>query len=136
MHSFSVKLAINNVSFFSIGFTKPKPPVCLDALGMQNENIPDSAISASSEYNIYGKAINGRLHFLYRSGRYGAWVARLNDGYQFLQVDFGSWTKVSRVAIQGRSDANQWVKSFSLSYGYDPVFFKDYKEGGSTKVSY
>lgn len=109
--------------------------MCLEALGMQNGKIPDSAISASTEYNSAHKAINGRLHFLYRSGRYGAWSARTNDVYQYLQVNFGDWTKVSRVAIQGRSDADQWVKSFTLSYGYDPVFFKDYKEAGSKKVS-
>ena len=102
---------------------------------MQNGKIPDSAISASTEYNVQYKAINGRLYFLYRSGRIGAWAARTNDVYQYLQVNLGDWTKVSRVAIQGRTDSNQWVKSFSLSYGYDHVFFKDYKEGDSKKVS-
>lgn len=119
-----------------IGFTKPSPPVCLEALGMQNQKIPDSAISASSEWNSAYKAINGRLHFLYRSGRYGAWSARTNDIYQYLQVNFGDWTKVSRVAIQGRSDYDQWVTSFTISYGqYDAAFFKTYKEEGIKKVS-
>ena len=129
------KCNFDNLTFVSIGFTKPKPPACLEALGMQDGKIPDSAITASTEYNAQHKAINGRLHFLYRSGRIGAWAAQRNDVYQYLQVNFGDWTKVSRVAIQGRSDANQWVKSFSLSYGYDHVFFKDYKEDGSRKVS-
>ena len=110
--------------------------MCLEALGMQNGRIPDSAIMASTEYNSALKAINGRLHFLYRSGRAGAWTAQKNDVFQFLQVNFGDWTKVTRVAIQGRQDANQWVKSFSLSYGYDPIFFKVFKEDGSEKVIY
>ncbi|KAL9955596.1 hypothetical protein ACROYT_G036938 [Oculina patagonica] len=116
------------------GFPTPKPPVCLEALGMQNGRIPDSAITASTYYNAYSKPINGRLHLLYLSNRYGAWVAKTNDVFQFLQVNFGDWTKVTRVAIQGRQVADQWVKSFSLSYGYDPVFFKDYKEDGVKKV--
>ena len=101
---------------------------------MQNGKIPDSAITASSEYNAASKAINGRLHFLLRSGRYGAWIAKRNDLFQYLQINFGDWTKVSRIAIQGRQDADQWVKSFSVSYGYDAVFFKDYNENGAKKV--
>ena len=116
-------------------FTKPKPPICLEALGMQNGKIEDSAVSASTEYGTAYKAINGRLHFVYRSGRIGAWAAKTSDAYQFLQVNFGDWTKVTRVAIQGRSDSNQWVKNFTLSYGYDHIFFKDYKADGIKKVS-
>ena len=111
------------------GFLTPKPPVCLEAFGMQDGRIPDSAITASSEYGNAYKAINGRLHFLYRSGRIGAWAARTNDVFQYLQINFGDWTKITRVAIQGRQDANQWVTSFSLSYGDDDVFFKTYKSG-------
>ena len=112
----------------------PTPPVCLEALGMQNGRIPDSAIKASTEYNGASKASNGRLHFQYRSGRHGAWIAKTNDAFQYLQINFGDWTKVTRVAIQGRQDADQWVKSFSLSYGYDGVFFKDYNENKAKKV--
>jgi hypothetical protein len=132
---FSLNISTYPAVFYFIpkGFPTPKPPVCLEALGMQNGRIPDSAIMASTEYNAASKAINGRLHFLLRSGRYGAWIAKTNDIFQYLQVNFGDWTKVTRVAIQGRQDAAQWVKSFSLSYGYDPVFFKTYK-GGTKKV--
>ncbi len=102
---------------------------------MQNEQIPDSAITASTESGDSTKAFNGRLHFLYRSGRVGGWIAGRKDENQFLQVNFGDWRNVTRVAIQGRQDADEWVKSFSLSYGYDSVFFKDYKEDGVKKVS-
>lgn len=101
---------------------------------MQNERIPDSALRASTEYHAAYKAINGRLHFLYRSGRIGAWAAQRNDAFQFLQANLSDWTKVTRVAIQGRQDADQWVQSFSLSYGYDNVFFKEYTEDGLQKV--
>ena len=110
--------------------------MCDEALGMQNGKIPDSAISASTEYGSSYKAIHGRLHLLVASGRVGAWAARTNDVHQFLQVNFGDWKKVTRVTIQGRQDADQWVKSFSLSYGYDPVFFQSYKENGTKIVSY
>ena len=111
------------------GFPTPKPPVCLEALGMQDGRIPDSSITASSEYGSAYKAINSRLHFLYRSGRIGAWRAKTSDVFQYLQVNFGNWAKITRVATQGRQDYDYWVKSFSLSYGADDVFFKTYKSG-------
>ncbi|XP_029202215.2 uncharacterized protein LOC114966489 [Acropora millepora] len=116
------------------GFTAPKPLLCAEALGMQNGKIPDSVITASSEYSSACKAMNGRLHFLHRSGRVGSWLANRLDVYQYLQVNFGDWTKISRVATQGRNDADQWVTSFSLSYGYDSVFFRIYKEDNKKKI--
>ena len=109
--------------------------MCLEALGMQNGQIPDSAITASTEYYWSYRAFNGRLHFLSSSWIAGGWSARWNDKNQFLQVHFSDWRKVTRVAIQGRQDADQWVESFSLSYGYDSVFFEDYREDGVKKVS-
>ena len=112
------------------------PPVCLEALGMQNKQILDSAITASSYWNSKSKAYYGRLHFLPSSSQVGGgWLSKWNDKDQFFQVHFGDWRKVTRVAIQGRQDADQWVKSFSLSYGYDSVFFQDYTEEEVKKVS-
>ena len=101
----------------------------MDTLGMQNGQIPDSAITASSSANAnsYAPSI-GRLHFLSSgSGKYGSWAAASNDQNQWFQVDFGSWTKVSAVATQGRQDSNQWVKSYSLSFSYDGVFWETVK---------
>ena len=80
-----------------IGFPTLKPPVCLEALGMQNKQIPDSAITASSYRNNDGKANNGRLHFLHTSDRAGGWVAKWNHKRNpYFQVHFGSWRKVTR----------------------------------------
>jgi len=109
--------------------------VCLEALGMQNTQIPDSAITASSYWYSRTESKNGRLHFLPTLDRVGGWVARWHDNNPFFQVHFGGWRKVTRVAIQGRQDQDQWVKRFSLSYGYDSVSFQDYKEEGLKKVS-
>ena len=120
--------------FIKIGFPTPNPPVCLEALGMQNKQISDAAITASSEDNSETKAYYGRLHFLRGSGRAGGWAAKSNENDQFLQVNFDGWRKVTRVAIQGREDKDQWVKEFSLSYGYDSVFFQDYTEDEVKKV--
>ncbi|KAJ7390433.1 EGF-like repeat and discoidin I-like domain-containing protein 3 [Desmophyllum pertusum] len=108
------------------GFPTPKPPQCMDALGMQNGQIPDSAITASSSANAVSYAPSiGRLYFLSAgSGKYGSWAAGANNVNQWFQVDMGSWTKISAVSTQGRQDSNQWVKSYSLSFSYDGVFWE------------
>ena len=77
---------------------------------------------------------NGRLHFQPSSGQYGAWAVATNNEFQYFEVNFGDWTKVTKVATQGRQDGAWWVKSYSLSYSYDGVFFEDYKEENEVKV--
>ena len=110
--------------------------MCLEALGMQSKQISDSAITASSYWSGVNSAYYGRLHFLPSSSQVGgAWLSQSNDKGQFFQVHFGDWRKLTRVAIQGRQDWDQWVKSFSLSYGYDSEIFQNYTEEEVKKVS-
>ena len=91
---------------------------------------------ASSEIPVNGKAANARLHLQDGGHGLGAWTALKQNKFQWLQVNFGNWTTVGRVAIQGRYVAAEWVKSFSLSSSYDRVFFDKYKEEGSEKVCF
>ena len=110
-----------------------KPPVCQDALGMESRAIPDGQISASSEWDSNHAAIQGRLNYKPSGGKQGAWSAKTNDANQWLQVDLGaSYTKVTRVASQGRLGADQWVKTYRLQYSNDGVNFQDYREQGQT----
>ena len=97
-------------------------------LGLENGNIPDSAITASSMLSSTYKPSLGRLH------KYYGWLAKTANKQQWFQVDFGSWTKVTRVATQGRQNGADWITKYNLAYSYDGVFFKDYKEDGYTKV--
>ena len=104
---------------------------------MESGDIPDSAITASSSANANSYAPSvGRLHFLSAgSGKYGSWAAAANNLNQWFLVDFGSWAQISAVLTQGRQDSNQWVKSYSLTYSYDGVFFKTVTdEHGSKQV--
>jgi len=117
------------------GFTIPLAHPCDAALGMQSNKIPDSALRASTSYNVNSMGPkNGRLHFQPSSGQYGAWAVSKNNEFQYFEVNFGDWAKVRKVATQGRQDGAWWVKSYSLSYGYDGVFFEDYKEDNGVKV--
>ena len=104
---------------------------------MQNLDIPDSAITASSSYNTNSLAPSvGRLHFLSSgSGKSGSWAAKTINEFQWLELDLGSWTKISAVATQGRQDSTQYVKTYTLSFSYDGVFWETVKnEHGITQV--
>lgn len=123
------------VNVFITGFTTPKPPTCAAPLGMQNNQIPDSALRASTSYNANSMGpANGRLHFMAGSGKYGSWATSTNNQFQYFEVNFGDWTRVTKIATQGRQDGGWWTKSYSLAYSYEGVFFVDYKEDGKVKV--
>ncbi len=96
---------------------------------MENGAISDGQISVSSQLDANHSAVQGRLH----CGA-GSWSASSNDVNQWLQVDLGSqYTKVTRVATQGRSDAALWVTKYKLQYSNDAVNFQYYREQGQTE---
>lgn len=100
---------------------------------MENGLISDDQITASSEFDEYHAAIQGRLRFQSTSGKAGAWVVLTTDVNQWLQVDLDSLnTIVTRVATQRRKDNEEWVTSYNLQYGDDEVNFQYYREEGET----
>ena len=58
----------------------------------------------------------------------------VNNPAQFLGVKFKKFTKVTKIATQGRPNVNQWVKSYTLAYSLDGITFTSYKVNGRTKV--
>lgn len=93
-------------------------------LGLENNEIPDSFITASSEYDT-SRASQGRL---YNQEGWATWY--IHSQQEWFQVEFKKWTKVTGVAIQGHPYWHRWVTEFKLSYSHDGVFFRDYKEDG------
>ena len=101
---------------------------------MQDGRIPSSALRVSSEHSApYGPAA-GRLYQHPSSGVGGSWLAKTLDNRQWFEVDFGKQIRITGVASQGRQDATQYVKTYSLQYGNDGFLFSPYQEGGFTKV--
>ena len=102
---------------------------CKSALGVEDGTIPDDQISASSEYIADEAAHKGRLNFQTRAG---GWVAATNDSNQWLQIDLDSqYTKVTRVATQGRTGANtDWVTKYKLQFSNDGVNWQYDREPG------
>ncbi|XP_068717618.1 uncharacterized protein [Montipora capricornis] len=112
------------------GFVPPSPPLCMNALGMQSGKIRPADIQASSQYDHNHRPDNGRLHFQKAPPRTGAWSSRTNNLNQWFQVKFERVANVRRVGCQGRMDADQWVKKYTLAYSFDGKNWKDYGFNG------
>ena len=104
---------------------------CFQALGMESGAISDKQIRASSQWDFKHAPFQGRLHFQGIVPKAGSWSSRESDNHQWLQVDLGSqYTKVTRIATQGRNAFNQWVTKYKLTYSNDGVNFHYYREQG------
>ena len=89
---------------------------------MEDRRIPDSQITASSEYDSNHGPTNARLNRPADGSTTGAWSARTNDLLQWIQVDFGAPKMVSGIMMQGREEEAQWVTRYRV----------EYKNGGTT----
>jgi len=100
---------------------------------MESGALSDVQITASSTLNADHPAIRSRLQCETDSGSAGSWSAENNDVNQWLQVDLGSrYTKLTRVATQGKKGVAQWVTKYKLQYSNDGVTFQYYREQGQT----
>ena len=102
---------------------------------MQNGRIKSYQLSASSSWDKNHGPSNARLHLRRRGARVGAWCARSNTRYQWLQVDFRRAMRVVKIATQGRQDGRQWVTQYYLSYSQDGAHFAEVKFNSNRKVS-
>ena len=116
------------IVYFCFGFRTAVP--CTASLGMETRLIKDAQITASSEWDSNHAAIQARLNFKASGGKQGAWSARSNDANQWIQVAFGSYTRLTGIATQGRNANSQWVTKYQLQYSDDGVNFDYYKEPG------
>ena len=109
-------------------------PACSSALGMENGEIPDFRITASSVYvngAIYKPWI-GRLN-----NPNGAWVPQIYRPDNWLKIDLSRKMIVTKVATQGKPNLAQWqwVTSYKISFSQDDHAWEVYKEHGIEKVN-
>ena len=104
---------------------------------MENGAIHDSRITASSSLDNKHTALQARLHLTADSRTGGGWSALKDDFYQWLQIELGGYTTVTRVATQGGNGRNEWVTHYRLKYSRAGNIFKYYKlrENSSAMVS-
>ncbi|XP_031570813.1 venom prothrombin activator oscutarin-C non-catalytic subunit-like [Actinia tenebrosa] len=92
------------------------------ALGMESRTIPDSSITASSAWGGKDTGYKARLN-----NNPGHWAPSSNRVGEWLQVDFGRLTLVTKVATQGRPFLQaSYMTSYSLSYRREDESWKSY----------
>ena len=89
---------------------------------------------ASSEWDRYHAAYLARLNLKPRGRFKGGWSAKKNNRKQWIQVHFRRPVRFSKVAMQGREDANQFVTSFAVAYSPDGYRWTPFKANSRLKV--
>ncbi|XP_050420548.1 discoidin domain-containing receptor tyrosine kinase B-like isoform X3 [Adelges cooleyi] len=138
-HDFSIALAVSAVCFIgqlTLGFHIKE---CDKPLGMESGAIPDSAITASSSYNVPNVGpSNGRLK-VERAG--GGWCPKppVEQGVrEWLQVSFGSVHLITGIQTQGRFGNGrglEYAEEYTLEY-WRPEFaeWKKYKRWDGKEI--
>ena len=93
---------------------------CSVPTGLEDKRIRDGAMTASTYYNRYLAPWHGRINHRW------SWSARRSVRNQWLQVYFGVLARLTGMLSQGRQDANQWVKTFILTFSRDGIKFVKY----------
>ena len=110
----------------------------IHALGMENNLLPNSAITASSVWPYPGHdPWLARLNNVPIIGMFWAsWSAALNEARQWLQIDLGEERLVTKLATQGRPSPEwpQWVTSYKILFSSHNYKWEEYKENDFVKV--
>lgn len=115
--------------YFCSGFEKPEI-VCATALGIEHVNqIPDSAIVSSSQYNTYYGPERARLRLVTQGSFIGGWSPKSSNTGEWIEFDLAENTKVTGVATQGRDNADWWTTSYSLSFRVEGGSYESYNNG-------
>ncbi|XP_020893204.1 thioredoxin domain-containing protein 3 homolog isoform X2 [Exaiptasia diaphana] len=97
------------------------------ALGLEDGRVPDESLTASSELDDGHSAKCARLNIQADGDMKGAWAAKDNDENQWLQVNLGQFTRVSKIATQGQNgESSNHVKTYGVMYSGDGETFMDY----------
>ena len=103
-------------------------------LGMEDRRILSGHLRASSSYNYKYGPDRARLNIYAGHGRTGAWVARYRNTNQWLQIDLRRMSVIKGIATQGRREAHQYVRSYTMSYSVNGLRFRPYVAYGRIKV--
>ena len=102
---------------------------------MENDEILDSQITASTEFMHTAAAKYARLNLTGNSGvNYGSWLKKDDDTNSWLQVDFVKHVKIIAIETQGAHDQEKWTYTYTVSCSGDEQNFQVYEEFGVQKV--
>ncbi|XP_055959260.1 hemocytin [Patella vulgata] len=89
---------------------------------------PDNQFLSSSSLSSYSGPERSRIGTNPTSVYTGAWVAKVNDKDQWIEVRFNEPHVVTNIRTQGREGFNQWIKAYKIEYSTDGTQFKYYEE--------
>ncbi|XP_038845355.1 macrophage mannose receptor 1 [Salvelinus namaycush] len=96
--------------------------LCLRGLGVEDGNVTDAMLSASSSQSSHGP--NGA-----RLNGGSCWMPS-NPLNSWIQVNLGEAKKITGVVIQGCPTADHWVTKFKIQHSMDGSKWTDYKDDG------
>ena len=103
-------------------------------LGVEDMRIPDSAFTASSSTDSRHAPALARLNLLTDGKHMAAWCPKIKSTNQWLQINLGELSAVTKVATQGRYNSEDRVKTYKLSYSVDGIHWTWYKQRAVDKV--
>ena len=112
------------------------PTECrIQPLGMENREIPNEAVAASSFWGPRCEPWQARLNNIQTSGSTGSWCTLQNAIGQYLQIDLGKERVVNKITTQGRPSDDQWVTSYKLLFISNGAKWNEYQNNGVVKVN-
>nr|XP_039256811.1 lactadherin-like isoform X1 [Styela clava] len=110
----------------------PKSVRCY--MGMKSRDIPNSAITSSSDHTASHASRFGRLDMEQDGTRSGAWSPLRAVLGEWIQVDLGEPKFVAGVITQGRPIHGEWVKTFRAKCGSSISSLRHITENGNAKI--
>ena len=112
------------------------PTECrIHPLGMENNKIPNGAVTASSSLGSWFEPWQARLNNFHKLASVGSWSTRQNAIGQYLQIDLGKERVVNKIATQGRPSYDEWVTSYKLLFSSNGAKWNEYQNDGVVKVN-
>ncbi|KAM4683873.1 coagulation factor V isoform 1-T9 [Amazona ochrocephala] len=107
---------------------------CSLPLGMENREIKNTQITASSVKTSWFNTWDPSLARLNQEGKMNAWRAKLNNNQQWLQIDLLTVKKITAIATQGVKymSAENFVKTYIILYSDQGSEWKSYMDSSSS----
>ncbi|KAH1185503.1 coagulation factor V-like [Mauremys mutica] len=103
---------------------------CSLPLGMENGEIKNAQITASSYKKSWYNSWEPSLARLNQEGRVNAWQAKSNNNQQWLQIDLLKAKKITAITTQGCKSMSmeQFVKTYVIHYRDESTEWKPYMD--------
>ncbi|XP_048245023.1 mucin-5AC-like isoform X2 [Haliotis rufescens] len=88
--------------------------------------------SSSTSFDYSFEADRGRLDTAKEGNLAGAWMPRMNDKEQWIQVDLKHPEFITGVVTQGRPSMDHWVTKYTVLTSIDGIDFTPYTRSGET----